>query len=204
MVNRVVIDPLWCAKGLAVVRAAGEHHVGPVAGAGRKHTGDHVDVIVSRTAGTVHCYERLAAESYSIYAALNQVATHVDLRSLVEGRCLTSILCVARANAPKRAPASGEKKIAVRVDIHRSGIGRVWNINRTHPGCPAIRGTIKFPKVTSKEAGPKLIYESVAHASDIRINGEPFFVTSMPRFIWRLLHKGLAAVCGAPQIIAKK
>jgi hypothetical protein len=123
---------------------------------------------------------------------------------LVEGRCLTSILSVAGANAPKRAPASGEKKIAVRVDIHRSGIGRVWNINRTHPGCPAIRGTIKFPKITSKEAGPKLVHESMTHAPNIRINGEPFFVTSMPGFIWRLLHKGLAAVCGAPQIIAKK
>src|SRR6266478_4804833 len=124
MVDAIVIHPVRCAKGLAAVCAAGEHHVGPVAGTGRQHTGNHVDVIVSRTAGTVHCYERLATESYSIYAALNQVATHVDLRSLVEGRCLTSILCVAGTHAPKRTPTSGKKKVAIGIHAHRSSIGR--------------------------------------------------------------------------------
>ncbi len=195
MVDGIVIDPLRRAKRLTAVRAAGKHHVGPVAGAGRQHTGDHVDVIVSRTAGTVHCYERLPTESYSIYPALNEVATHVDLSSLVKSRCLTPILSIARTHAPKRAPASGEKKVAVGVDAHRSGIGRVGNINRRHPGGPAVRGTVKFPHVTSKEARPKLVHESMTHAPNIRIDGKPFLVTSMPRFIRRLLRPGLAAVC---------
>ena len=195
MVNGVVIDPVRRAKGLAAVCAAGEHHVGPVAGAGRQHTGDHVDVVVSRTTGTVHCYERLPTESDPIYPALDEVATHVNLSDSVKSRCLAPVLRVARTHAPKRAPASGEKKIAIRVNVHSSGIGRVGNINRRHPGGPAVRGTVEFPKVTSKEARPKMIDESMTHAPNIRINGEPFLVTSMPRFIGRLLRPGLAAVC---------
>jgi len=194
MVDGIVIDPLRRAKRLAAVCAAGEHHVGPVAGAGRQHTGDHIDVVVCRTAGTVHCDKRLPTESYSIYPALKKVATHVNLSDSVKGRCLASVLRVARTLAIKGATFSGEKKIAIRVDVHRSGLGRVGNINRTHPGGSAVRGTVEFPKITSEEARPKLVHESVTHAPNIRIDGKPLLVTPMPRFVGRLLRERLAAV----------
>src|SRR5205823_14671388 len=90
------------------------------------------------------------------------------------------------------------------IQPNHSSIGRIWNINRTHPGGSAVRGTVEFPKVASKEAGPKLVDESVTHTADVRIDSEPFLVAPMPRFIRRLLRPGLSAVCRTPQIIAKK
>src|SRR5205085_11739815 len=97
-----------------------------------------------------------------------------------------------------------KEKVAVSIHIRRSSIGRVRNVNRTHPSGPAIRGTVKFPKITSEESGPKLIDESVTHTAHIRINSEPFLITAVAGFIGRLLDERLAAVCGTPQIVAKK
>src|SRR6516165_6307210 len=102
MVNRVVIEPLRRAKGLAAVCATGEHHVRAVARTVWYHTGHHVNVIVSRTAGTVHCDERLPAKSYSIYPALDEVAAQVYLSDSVKRRRLVPNLSIARANAIER------------------------------------------------------------------------------------------------------
>ena len=92
MVNRVVIDPMRRAKGLAAIGAASEHHVSAVASAKRYHTGKHVNVIVC--AGTVHRDERLPAKSYSIDATLNKIATKVDRNVLIETWRDLWVLCV--------------------------------------------------------------------------------------------------------------
>src|SRR6266446_1407517 len=165
-IDWVVIESLRSAKGLPAIGAAGKHHVGPTEI--RCHASNHIDVIVSSTAGTVHCNERLPTESYSIYSALNEIATQVDLSDLIKSRCLTSILCIAGTHAPKRGPTSGEKKVAIGVHRHCPGIGRVGNIDRTQPGCPAVSGTVEFAEVASEKACPKLVDESMAHAPNIR------------------------------------
>jgi len=195
LIDRIVIDPLRCAERLSTVGAPSKHHVSAVAGARRYNTGHHVKVIVSRSAGTIRCDECLPAEPYSIHSPLNEVATHVNLSHLVKNRCLTPVLCIAGTHAPKRASSSGKKEVAVGIDVHRPGVGRVGNINRGHPGRSAIRGTIEFSKVTSKKTGPKLVDESMAHPTNIRIDGKLLLIATMPRFIRRLLREGLAAVC---------
>jgi hypothetical protein len=45
----IVIDPVRRAESQSPVRAADEHHVG-CASAGRFHTGEHINVVVSGTA----------------------------------------------------------------------------------------------------------------------------------------------------------
>src|SRR5215469_815986 len=157
MIDRVVIDPLRRAGGLPTVGATRKHHVRAIASARRHNTSHHVNVIVSRTARTVHCNECLPAEPYSIYSPLNEVATHVNLSRPVKSRCLTAVLCIAGTYTPERASSSGKKEVAVGIDVHRPGVGRVGNINRGHPGRSAIRGTIEFSKVASKKTGPKLV-----------------------------------------------
>ena len=184
------------AKGLPAVGAAREHHVGAVAGAERYHTCQHVNVVVSRTAGTVHRHERLSTKSYSIYSALNEVATQVDRSNLVKSRCLApdSVHCSSeRSKTGSRPPARKRLPLVSTSSAPVSGefgilIGRL-------PGHPAVGGTIEFPDVASEEAGPKLV---------LRIHDPCPLVLSMvnhslsppcPRFVGRLLHEGLAAVC---------
>ena len=55
-INRVVIDFDRGTKGGSVVCAAGEHHVG-CASPGRYHAGQHVNVVVSRTARLINGQE---------------------------------------------------------------------------------------------------------------------------------------------------
>src|SRR5436190_3613687 len=97
-IDGIVIDSYWSAECLAAVGAAGEHHVRCVEV--RRHTSDHVDVVVSRTARTVHRNERLPTQSYPIYSALNEIATHVHLSDSVKRWCLAPILCITGTNAP--------------------------------------------------------------------------------------------------------
>jgi len=198
----IVVDANRRAKGLSIVGAAREHNVGRAPPA-RQHTCEHVNVIVSRTARTIDCYERLPAKSYSIYTTLNQVATKVDLSNSVESWRDVGILCVGRADAIKRRASSGDKEIAVRIHVHSSVIGRVGNINRSLPGHAAGDGTIKLSGVARKKTGPELVYEAMAHAIR-RIDGKPLLVASVPCFIGRLLREGLAPIGRAPQIVAKK
>jgi hypothetical protein len=77
-VDRVVIDPNRCAKRLSAVGATGEHHIRAIVGIEWFDACHHVNVIISRTAGAVHCHERLPTESYTIYASLDEIATQVD------------------------------------------------------------------------------------------------------------------------------
>ena len=57
-IDWIVVNPLWPAKALAAVGAAGKHHVRS-ATAERLHAGQHVNVVVSRAAGAVYCQEAL-------------------------------------------------------------------------------------------------------------------------------------------------
>lgn len=148
---------MWRAKGCSAIGAAREHHISAVIGAERFDACEHVNIIVSGRPGTVHCHERLSTKAYSIYAALNEVATQVDLSGLVKSRRLPPDLCIGRANAPKRAPAPGEEKVAVRVHVQRTRIRIVWNVNRSLPSRPAVDRAIELSKVAGEKTGPKLI-----------------------------------------------
>ena len=68
---------------------------------GRLHTGQHVNVVVSRTAGVVNREEHLSTKAYAINPALNDAATEANSGVSVKSRCLAPDLRVARANAAK-------------------------------------------------------------------------------------------------------
>ena len=91
----IVIDPMWGAEGQPTIGTAYKHHVG-CRSPGWFHAGQHVNVVVSRAAGVVDRQERLPGKPSRIdRAAENQLATHVNLRHLVKGRCLVTKLRVA-------------------------------------------------------------------------------------------------------------
>ena len=54
MVDGIVINSVRRAEGLSAVRAAHKHHVGAGGEAGRLHGRQHINVVISRCAGTVH------------------------------------------------------------------------------------------------------------------------------------------------------
>src|SRR6266536_2878712 len=191
MVDGIVIDPNRCTKGLSVIGTAGKHHVSPVVGTEWLHARKHVNVIICPR--TIHGDERLSAKSYSIYPALDEVATQVNLNDLVKGGCLVPVLSVARAKAPKRAPSSANKEIAVRVHVECSGIGAVWKTERSLPGDSSVSGSTESAGVASKEFGPKLVLEPVSHTGNILIDSEPFLVTSMRALVGCQFGPGLAA-----------
>ena len=96
VINRVVIDPLRRTEGQSAVRAAREHYVGAGGKAEWLHTGQHVNVVVSRAAGTIHRQEQLPRKSLWIDRVGEiQIAAQVDLNDLVKRRRYAWILCVA-------------------------------------------------------------------------------------------------------------
>ena len=88
------------AEGESAVGTANKHHVGRAA-PGRQHTGQHINVVISGTAGAVNRKEQLPTEAYSIYTTLNDAATEANSGVPVKSRCLAPDLRVARANAAK-------------------------------------------------------------------------------------------------------
>ena len=85
MINGIVIDSVRRAKSYAAVGAAYEHHIGAGIEAGWLYTGNHVNIIVSGTAGTVHCQEHLSSQAAWINCvAENETAAKVDLSDLVK------------------------------------------------------------------------------------------------------------------------
>src|SRR5215472_11728678 len=91
----IVIDPLRCAEACPAIGAAGEHHVSSVAAA-RLHTGQHVNVVVSRATRPVHCKEQLSGKSSWIYRPTkNEAAAKVHLSDLVKRRCHVRVLRIA-------------------------------------------------------------------------------------------------------------
>src|SRR5436190_1861338 len=120
----VVIDLVWCAEGQSIVGAARKHDVGCGA-PGRLHTGQHVNVVVSRAAGTINSQEQLAIQSCRIDTAAGEHATHVDWRYLVERWRLVPDLRIARTNAVKhivKSTFAADEEIPIRVHVEGSQI----------------------------------------------------------------------------------
>src|SRR5215471_15103785 len=115
----IVIDRVRRAESQSTVRAANKHYVGGRS-PGRQHTAHHVDVVVSRPAGSVNREEDLASQAFGINRArIQQAATKVNSGVSVKSGCLACDLCVARTHAAK-SRASGpttDKNVAVGVYI---------------------------------------------------------------------------------------
>jgi len=68
------------------------------------HTSDHINIIVSRTTGTIHCEEYLSTQAAWINCVTkHEAAAKADLRDLVKRGRDRRILRIAGAKAPKRA-----------------------------------------------------------------------------------------------------
>jgi len=139
-VDGIIVNPVRCAERCPSIGAAREHHVRAIA-AERADAGDHVNVVVSGTAGAVDSKEDLASKSAWIYrAAENEAAAHVDCRDLVKRRRDSRVLRVGRADTPKtatRIPAA-DKQVTVAGYVERSPLRRVRNTYRSLPCCSAI------------------------------------------------------------------
>src|SRR5438874_2370395 len=142
-INRVVIDSTRRAKGYPAVRAAHKHHVG-CASTGRHHAGQHVNVVVSGSTGTIDGQEYHSIQTCWIDSPATDEPTHVDSGASVEGWRLAPNLGIARTNAVKAAPFSADKEIAVGVHIERSVHRPVRNNDRILPRNPAISGALEF------------------------------------------------------------
>ena len=178
-IDAIVIDPQRCAEGESAVGAAHKHHVGRRS-PGRLHTGQHVDVVVSRAAGAVNRQEHLPTKSYSIYPTLNDGATEANNGVSVESWCLPSNLRVARTLAAKRrAPApTTNKKVAVRIYIERSIYWAVRDDNRTLPGDTAVSGALKYrAAVIAIGVVISLVLKAMSWAVGL-VDGEPLFVAT--------------------------
>src|SRR6266478_1892982 len=178
-VNGIVIDLMWRTEGYSPVGAAHKHHVS-CASTRRHHTGEHVNVIVSRATGAINRQEQHSIQTCGIYPPTKQVAAHVDvLGYLVKARCLVPDLRIARANAGKAvqgAPFSADKEIAVRVHIERPVCRPGWNNDRGLPGDPAVGRALELDAVAATVSSvARLILKTVPRAAGL-IDGKPLFV----------------------------
>jgi len=80
----IIIDAVRRTKGQSAICAAREHYIGAITVAGRPHTGQHVNVVVSRTPGTINRQKDLACQSRWIDATTNQTTAKVDGCYLIE------------------------------------------------------------------------------------------------------------------------
>ena len=182
VIDWVVINPVRRAKSQSTVCAAYEHHIGAGSEAGWLYTGDHVNIIVSETTGTVHCQERLARQAAWINCIAEiETAAKVDLSDPVKSGRDCRVLRIAGAKAPKWAGKVGraaDKEIAVCIHVRRSPDRRVRKKDWTHPCGPAVGGAAELPTtpIVARDA-PSLILEPVTCAVG-RVYGEPFLVTS--------------------------
>ena len=184
-INRIVIDLLWCAEGLAAVCAARKHHISCVS-PGRNHTGQHVNVIVSRTTGAINRQETLPGQSVWIDSPATEVAAHVDSGASVKSWRLAPDLRIARALAKECAESfPTDKQVAIGVHVERSVYRRVRNTNRRLPGDPAVGGTLKFHAAAATvNAVVCLVLEAMPGAVGL-IDGEPLLVASAPASLAR-------------------
>src|SRR4029077_15878061 len=88
VIDGVVVDPVGSAERLPAVGAAHEHHVGSGVEAGRLHARQHVNIVISAAARTVHRQEKLPGQSGRVYQVAEiQVTAKIDGGGLVETRC---------------------------------------------------------------------------------------------------------------------
>src|SRR5215471_17518727 len=138
----IVIHSNGRTEGCPVICAAHEHHLGRALRR-RHHTGQHVNVVISRAARVINRQETLSGQSRWIDSPAAEVAAHVNRSHLIKSWGLTSELRIARASAVKLEPFTADEKIAVAVHIERSKYGFVRNIDRRLPCDSGVNGTIE-------------------------------------------------------------
>src|SRR5947207_10442714 len=94
-IDRVVINLLRRAEGQAAVDTADKHHVG-CAPTGWHDAGQHVNVVVRRSAGLIDCQEALAIQSIWIDSPTTKEATHFNRRASVKAWRLARDLRITR------------------------------------------------------------------------------------------------------------
>jgi hypothetical protein len=200
--GRIVIDFHWRAKARAAIGAARDHYVCAVAVAGRPNTAQHVNIVIRRSAGTVHGHEYLRCQSCWIYIPAHPYATQIDLSDLFEDWRLSADLRVTGANAPKLGAdqiLSTDEQIAVGIDVSGSMNDTMRNVNWALPVHAAICGTAKFAGRAGKALSPKLVLKSVTRAGG-PINRKPLLISSTCP--WKTRPR-LAAVSRLPIVVAK-
>jgi len=201
----VVVDPVWRAKGQPAIGAAHKHHV-RCGSTGRQHTAQHVNVVVSRTAGAIDREEDLASQAFRINRArIQQAATKVNNGVSVKRGCLACDLCVARAKTAKSC-ASGptaNKHVGVGVYIDGPVYGRVRKGDGALPRDAAVCGALKCRVGASAISGVvNLVLEAVPRAVCL-IDRKPFLIAARAS-VGRLLRPRLTAIGRAPQVVTVK
>lgn len=182
MVNSIVIDPVRRTECQTTVSAPREHHVGAGGETRRLYAGDHVNIVVSGPAGTVHRQEELPQKSAwirSVAIPEVQIATETDLSDLIKSGGDCRILRITGAKAPKWAGKVGsaaDKEIAVCIHVERSPDRRAGKKDWTHPCSPIVGGPAELPaaKIVARGA-PSLILEPVTRTVGF-VYGEPLLV----------------------------
>src|SRR6266571_2644926 len=177
-IDRVVVYTHRCAEGEPSICAAHKHHVG-CASSGRHNAGQHVNVVVRRSAGFIDRQEYHSIQSRGIDSPATEEATQVDGSFLVKGGRDTSVLGVARANTPKRARSfATDKEVAISIDVECPVDRRVRNNNRVLPSDAAVGGTLKFHTTAATvDAVVCLVLEPVAGTVGL-IDRKPFLVAA--------------------------
>src|SRR6266571_1898047 len=200
----IIVDANGRTEARAAVGAARNHHIGAVAVAGRSHAAQHVDVVVGCAARAVNCQEYLAYEASWVDRPTNHAASHVHRRNLVKRRRLVSNLRIRRANTPEATSAisAANEEIAVSSNVECSPPGRVRETQRRLPGDPAIGGAVEQPASAGRGRAPSLVLKAVPRSVRL-IYGKPFLVACSCVSVRLQFQPGLAAVCGAVDVIAK-
>ena len=192
----IVIDPVRRAEGQSSVCAAHKHHVG-CRSPRWFHAGQHVNVVVSRTAGAIDRQKCLPSKPPRIdCAAENQVATHIDVLSYpVKDRCLVPDLSIARANTGKRVPLSADKEIAIGVHIQGSICRPAWNDDWCLPGDATVGRALElYPAPATVNPVARLILESMPGTACL-VYRKPLLVASTSKSICLQFHPGFPTVC---------
>ena len=198
----IAINANGGAEARAAVSAAREHHVCAGAVAWRSNTAQHVNVVVRRAAGTVHCHENLRCQSSWIYIPAGTHTPQIHLSDLFKGWRLIAKLRVTGADAPKsdiNQILSADEQIAVGIHVSRSMYHSMGNVDRRLPVHAAVCGTTKFAGGARKVGRPELVMKPVTWPASL-INCKPLLVASAcPRKIG----PRLAAVGGLPDVVTK-
>ncbi len=206
MVNWIVVYAVRRAEGQPAICAAREHDVRAGREAKRLHRGNHVNVVIGGPAGTVHCQEALPSQAAWIdRVAEHEIPAKVNLCYLVKSRCNVWVLRIARAKAVKRAAKvrrATDEEITVCIDVECSPDRPVRKAKRTLPANTAVCGTAELSEVTGGGGAPSLVLKAVSHAVG-SIDGEPFLVPSSAAAFGRQARPRLAAISGAPDVVAK-
>ena len=94
-VHGIVVDANWRTKADSAIGAARKHHVGPTT-AKRLHAGQHVNVVVSRAAGTINRQETHSGKPTWIdCSAKKEVAIQIHRGRPIKSWSLAPVLRVA-------------------------------------------------------------------------------------------------------------